>query len=66
MQKIVMKACRMAKRVKNSDRVRNEDLLNSLKLPNLETIRKRQMLLQMSKWEEKKETKFVIQENISS
>ena len=58
MQKIVMKACRIAKRVKISDRVRNEDLLHSLKIPTLETIKKRQMLLQMSKWEEKKENIF--------
>ena len=38
--------------------MRNEDLLHSLKIPTLETITKRQMLLQMSKWEQKKETIF--------
>ena len=53
MQKIVMKACRIAKRLKISDRVRNEDILNSLKIPSLEIITKRQMLLQMSKWGQK-------------
>ena len=53
-----MKACRIAKRRKISDRVRNEDLLHSLKIPTLEIITKRQMLLQMSKWEQKKETIF--------
>ncbi|MED5543587.1 MAG: hypothetical protein VX721_05795 [Thermoproteota archaeon] len=58
MQKIVMKACRIAKRKKISDRVKNEDLLHSLKIPTLEIITKRQLLLQMSKWEQNKENVF--------
>ena len=53
-----MKACRIAKRIKISDRVKNEDLLHSLKIPTLEIITKRQLLLQMSKWEQNKENVF--------
>ena len=58
MQKIVLKACRIAKRIKISDRVRNEDILHSLKIPSLKIITKRQMLLQMSKWGQNKENIF--------
>ena len=58
MQKIVMRAVRIIKKKKLKDKIRNDILLESLGVPSLEVITKRQCLLEMAKLGEKRELIF--------
>ena len=58
MQKIVMRAVRIIKKKKLKDKIRNDILIEPPGIPSLEAIVKRQCLLEMAKFGEKRELIF--------
>ena len=55
---MMMKAVKLICRKKLKDKIKNETLLETLQVPKLEIIIKRQMLLEISKWGHKKDAIF--------
>ena len=55
---MIMKAVRLICRKKIKDKIKNETLLETLQVPKLEILIKRQMLLEISKWGCKKDAIF--------
>ena len=55
---LIMKAIRIIKHTKFSDKIKNADLMDSLKITPIEKLLKRQTLLEVMKWEQKREKFF--------
>ena len=55
---IVMKAVRIITQTKLKDRIRNDNLRDSLKVTSIERLYKRQILHEMVKWEKKRDLFF--------